>query len=69
VPNFNKVLKTLATLTILSAILAVTLAVLNAFIPIPYADQIIQRFMESFSVGVGAIIGLLGGRALTIRRR
>jgi hypothetical protein len=69
VPNFSTVLRIVAALSILSAILAVGVAVLNARLPVPFADQLVHEFMETFKTGIIAIIGLLGGRGLQKTRR
>ncbi len=69
VPDFKTVLRLVFTLSVMSAILAVTVAILNAFVSIPFADQLINAFIEAFKTGIIAIIGFLGGRGLSARSR
>jgi hypothetical protein len=69
VPEFSTILKTVAALAVLSALLAVAVTALNAFFPMPLAADLVHAFIESFKACIFAILGLLGGRAATSRRR
>jgi hypothetical protein len=68
VPEFNTILKTVAALAVLSALLAVAVATLNAFVPLALAADLVHAFIESFKASLFAILGLLGGRAASRRR-
>jgi hypothetical protein len=50
------------TLTLACALLAIAVSTINAALPLPFADQLVGKFMEMFTLGVGAIIGLLTPR-------
>jgi len=69
VPKFSTIVKTVAALAVLSALLAVAVTTLNAFLPMPLAPDLVHSFIESFKACLFAILGLLGGRAATTRSR
>ncbi len=62
-PNFPHLLHLVVLLTALCAIMGVVVAVINSFIPMPQAEQLIGTFTETFKLGMAAIVGLIGGRA------
>jgi hypothetical protein len=55
-------LKAVLTLSIISAVLAVFVAVLSGFVHIPLADVLVNAFVESFKVSIAANLGLLAGK-------
>ena len=57
--GFLKILRTVMVLTLVCALLAIAVAAINAFIELRFADQLVSKFMEMFTLGVGAIIALL----------
>jgi hypothetical protein len=65
VPAFSKVLKIVAGLAVLSAVLAAAMAALNAFFPTPLSADLGRGFLEGFKACLFGILGLLGGRAMT----
>jgi hypothetical protein len=67
VPEFSTILRTVALLVALSAVLAVSIAALNAFISVPFAGDLIHAFTESFKAGLAGMVGLLAGWAATTR--
>lgn len=67
-PEFRTILRTVAAFAVLSAILAVSVAVLNAIVPIAQANDLVHAFIEGFKACLFAILGLLGGRAATATR-
>jgi hypothetical protein len=66
-PEFSTILRTVALLVALSAFLAVLIATLNAFKPVPLAGDLIHAFTESFKAGLSGMVGLLAGWAATTR--
>jgi hypothetical protein len=68
VPEFSTILKTVAALVALSAIAALIVATLNAFVTVPYAGDLIHAFTESFKAGLAGMVGLLAGWASTARK-
>jgi hypothetical protein len=54
-----------ALLVALNAVLAVSIDALNAFIPAPFAGDLIHAFTESFKAGLADMAGLLAGWAAT----
>ena len=66
-PEFSTILRTVALLVGLSAFLAVSIATLNAFIPVPFAGDLVHAFTESFKAGLSGMVGLLAGWAATTR--
>jgi hypothetical protein len=67
VPEFSTFLKTVGALLFVSAILSVAVATLNAFVPVPFAGELIHAFTESFKAGLAGLVGLLAGRASRAR--
>jgi hypothetical protein len=66
---FSRVFLCVFWLTVMSAILAAAVGALDGFVPIPHAQTLISAFLESFKAGLVGMLGLLGGRTLTSRRR
>jgi hypothetical protein len=69
VPKFNTTLITVVGLATLSAASAVGVAILNAFIPLALAPDLIHAFLETFKACSFAILGLLGGRMTSNRSK
>jgi hypothetical protein len=62
---FSKVVLIVTALTILSALLAAAMSILQSFLPHASAtDQVLGTFTDAFKMGLAALIGLLGGRGL-----
>lgn len=59
------IFKVVAALIAFSAICAVFIAALNAFVPVADASELIHAFMESFKAGVSGVLGFLAGRAVS----
>jgi hypothetical protein len=60
--EFDRLLRIVVTLTILCGGLAVAVAIIGAFMPMPLAGQLVSAFLDNFKVGMAAILGLIGGR-------
>jgi hypothetical protein len=60
--EFDRLLKIVVTLTLACGGLAVAIAIIGAFMPIPLAGQLVSTFLDNFKVGMAAILGLIGGR-------
>jgi hypothetical protein len=62
VVEFNRILNIVFTLTLLCGGLAVVVAIVDAIVPVAMAGQLVSAFLDSFKVGMAAILGLIGGR-------
>ena len=67
VPLFTTILRIVAMLAALSAALAVSVAILNAFVLMPLAADLVHAFIEAFKACLFTILGLLGGHAASGR--
>jgi hypothetical protein len=68
VPEFRRILQTVAALVFASAVFAVGIAIINAFVPVPYSGELIHAFTESFKAGLAGMVGLLAGWAAKPRK-
>jgi hypothetical protein len=69
VVSFNRVFKSVFVLTLACGAAGFLLACIDAAFPVPHAQQLISLFADGFKMGFAGILGLLGGRALNMRRR
>jgi hypothetical protein len=60
--EFDRILNIVVMLTLLCSGLAVAVAIVGAIMPVPLAGQLVSAFLDSFKVGMAAILGLIGGR-------
>ena len=60
--EFDRLLKIVVSLTLTCGGLAVGVAIIGAFVPMPLAGQLVSAFIDNFKVGMAAILGLIGGR-------
>jgi hypothetical protein len=67
--EFDRLLKIVVALTLVCGGLAVAVAIIGAFMPMPLAGQLVSAFLDSFKLGMAAILGLIGGRSGHIRSR
>jgi hypothetical protein len=67
--EFSTILRVAAALVGLSALLAVCVAALNAFVPVPFSGDLVHAFIESFKAGLASIIGVLAGWAAKSKAR
>jgi hypothetical protein len=56
-------------LTIAAALLAATLAVIDAYAHLPLADFLVKKLCDTSLMGVTAICGLVAGKGLNNQRR
>jgi hypothetical protein len=61
VSNFETLLKIVTMLAVVSALLAVVVAITN--VPMQLASELVHHFLEAFKACVYTLLGLLGGRA------
>jgi hypothetical protein len=60
--EFDRLPKIVITLTLVCGGLAVAVAIIGAFMPMPLAGQLVSAFLDNFKVGMAAILGLIEGR-------
>lgn len=65
----SKIFRAIMALVVLSAFLAVSVAVLNAFYPMHAASELSHAFTESFRTGLATLVGLLVGHAVSTGQR
>jgi hypothetical protein len=61
--NTHIIIRLIMALTVGSGILAVTVSVTGALIPMLEAPELIGVFVESFRLGIAALVGMIVGRA------
>ncbi len=66
--KISSVLAAAVALIALSASMSVITALLNAYIRIPFAGDLIYAFMECFKAGLAALLGVLAGYTARERR-
>ena len=57
--NCRRTLNAAIVLTLMCALLSFSVSAINAFLPLPFAEQLVNKFLEMFTLGMGAIIALL----------
>jgi len=67
--KFFSVFHAVLLLTAGCALLTLIVACLDAAVGLPYSQQLISMFADGFKMGFAGILGLMGGRALSMRRR
>jgi hypothetical protein len=67
--EFHRILNIVATLTLFCGGLAVAVAIVGAIMLVPLAGQLVSAFLDSFKLGMAAILGLIGGRGSQMRSR
>lgn len=66
--EFSTLLRIVVTVTLVSAVLAYSVAGIGTFVHMPYAGQLFGAFLDTFKLGTGALFGLVGGRTVTGKR-
>lgn len=61
-PSFNLIFITVTALTVLSLIAAILLVIFGP--DKPGTDRLVETCSKGFMLGLGAIVGLIGGKAL-----
>jgi hypothetical protein len=67
-PEFSTILRSVVGLVALSATFAVLIALVNAFVAMPFAGDLIHAFIESFKAGLAGLVGLLAGSTAAKRQ-
>lgn len=62
-PEFKSVLYVVVGLVALSAFMATGISIVGAFFQIPFSEELVKAFIESFKAGLAGLVGLLAGAA------
>ena len=60
-PEFKSVLYVVVGLVVFSAFMATGISIVGAFFQIPFSEELVEAFIESFKAGLAALVGLLAG--------